>query len=163
MARSLQALAAEFARELPPGGAPEVRIAAVANELRAERPDTTARGRQTAAARALGLPPPPSDAEMQSEIDAAYEASTVRGRARRARAGASQAAGAVKAASAPVRSLPSPFRSAGSVRGLVFQALALSALYWVLRTPAAVGRVTSGAARSFRWLTDVRGIGGAPQ
>lgn len=56
------------------------------------------------------------------------------------------------------RVVAAPLTPAKSPRGLVFQALGLVALYWVLRTPSAVSRLTGGTQRAFQWLSSTRGI-----
>jgi len=123
-------------------GDPEELAAAVAAELRLVRPDATTAGRQRAASKAAGTAAAPTAAE-----GAALQNEPGRGRraAKRGRKAARRAT--VKARRS----------TAGQ---LVTQALGLTALYWVLRYPAAVTKTFDGLSRAFGWLAAPIPLGG---
>lgn len=145
-ARSLRDLARELNAELadahPDDGE---RAAEVANALRLHRPETTARGRQRAAAAATGSEAPPTRREGETLLDEP-------GPARRAGRQAHKRGGRVAR-----RAVATARGSSGGA--LVTQALGLAALYWVLRFPDAVTRGLDGARRVLDWIVSPVPIG----
>ena len=151
---SLQDLAREMNAGLDPADPPSKRALQIARELARERPDTTSRGRQRAAAAASGAPAPLTDREMDAEIaDPSTRGKQARGVAESA---ATRTGKAARRALRPV----SPVKSATSVKGLMLQAVSLTALYWLVRTPEAVATAASGVTSAFRWLASTRGVPG---
>lgn len=147
MPASLRDLAADFHADLDPSLPAEERALLIAQHLASARPDTTARGRQRAAAEEAGAELPLSDSDMDS---------LTRPPRVRARAAARRAGRAGRRTPRLVRGLG--FRRGQNVRGLVFQALGLVALYYVIKTPDVIGRVTSGVRSVFRWVSAPRGV-----
>ncbi len=149
MSPSLATLARELNAELRDVDDAEDRAARIASGLRLQRPDTTSRGRQRAAAKAAGVSAPPSGAAATSLQDEPGRVGRAAKRGKKAATRGKKRAG--RAARRARRSTPGV---------LVTQALGLTALYWVLRYPDAVTRVTDGLARGFAWLAAPIPLGG---
>ena len=153
MSPSLATLARELNAELT--GAhpdPDRRSSEISKALRLQRPDTTTKGRQRAAAAAVGVGAPPSGAQAAALQDEPGRAGRA---ARRGKKAAKRGSRRAKKAARRVRT--------SSVGSLVTQALGLTALYWVLRYPDSVTRVTDGLARGFAWLAAPIPFGGVSE
>lgn len=137
---SLRELAREVAAELDAEDPAESRALEIARQLSQERPDTTAKGRQAAAYRAVGLDPGEFAGDPEPE------------RRRRRRGGR-------RRLRAPRPSL----RRGVTVPALVAQIMGLIALYWLLQAPDAIATVGRGVRGAISWLTNpYRGIGAPP-
>lgn len=149
MAEALSDAALRLARDLQGQGLAGPELAdAVEHELRLERPDTTTRTRQRAAARAARIETPE---EARRQVEGAER--QTRGRRRR---GVRRARRRVARLARP----RSPTRRTTTVAGIVAQTLGLVFLYWLIRNAGAAENITGALARAFRWLMEPRGIPG---
>lgn len=158
MAESLAAIAALLAQSpsVADAPSPEERAARLTSLIRSEHPERSWKTRsvQNAAAKAVGTSTP---GELQRE---ARQAEAAGERRTRARSGRLLRSG--RRLRSQIPSARSPVGGASTVRGLIAQALGLLILYWVLRTPDAITRITSGFRRVLDYLVSPRGVAANP-
>lgn len=141
---------------------PAERADRVASEIRSRYPlaGWKVRSIQDAAARATGTTSPSELEREVREADAADErrrGSRARARSRSARRAGRRLRGAITPPSPG-----SPLRGASSVRGLLAQSFGLVILFWVLRTPDVIGRITNGLRRVITYVISPRGVAANP-
>jgi hypothetical protein len=156
---SLRSAVAEAARD--PGVVditdPAERAAAIVSVVRGTHPGAwQTRSVQNAAAKAVGVETPTAlEAEVRTDSATADAAKARRATARRRTVGR-KARRLGRVATAP------RFAPTASARGIVAQVVGLLLLFWVLRTPGVIARITGGLAAGFQWLVSVRGVPANP-
>lgn len=141
MMPSLMDAAAELRRELQDDYSDREELAAViAAELRQVRPDTTTRGRQRAAWRAVGLEPPPTDMPEPKA-----------GRRRKAKKATKRARKTGRQVARAGADLARPTRTA-TLGSLLVTTLVLVLLYNLLTTAERLTGLFGAVARAAQWL-----------
>lgn len=144
-------------------GDPTAAAAEITRALALERPESTTRARQRAAAQAVGIEAPPTSAQANRILEETSPRARARGVTKRAGKAARKprrALGRLGRELTPARAI----KGATTTRGVVTQAFALVVLYWLLRTASRsqgeefLTRVVSGLRRPFEWLFSSRGV-----